>query len=403
MRIYIKKIISVCMLVILVSAMMTGCFPTTENKPNSDSALSENSSSGLNNQNDTSEFPTYIEDTDIEKLTIKANVNIPADFDMNQKVSIASAKPVTWDKESIVSGISDGRQIVDEFSDEMTGPDDLFYSYIFDDESDLTFSLGTVSYRTEMEIEYNYTYYFDNYKNFKEKDTLKKIFNNKNIDGIEKSNALDNANQVISLLGIDDILGEAQVYSMDAATVNQLQDEYDTRDKYGEKVSKWGYEQDAYLLIYPVLYQNIPSLSIMNATGENEFISSSRVYFIYGRNGLIAFEVSGVFDVKSTIQDSYICSTLDVVQNIKKSFENIILDNEIEITMIKLGYIARYDFDNIKEWRIEPVWFIDGKYGKCKNSLSDIIDIKENLEGQNYTQIISAVSGEVIPLVSIGG
>ncbi len=50
---------------------------------------------------------------------------------MNQKVSIASAKPVTWDKESIVSGISDGRQIVDEFSDEMTGPDDLFYSYIF--------------------------------------------------------------------------------------------------------------------------------------------------------------------------------------------------------------------------------------------------------------------------------
>ena len=43
---------------------------------------------------------------------------------------------MTWDKESIVSGISDGRQIVDEFSDEMTGPDDLFYSYIFDDESD---------------------------------------------------------------------------------------------------------------------------------------------------------------------------------------------------------------------------------------------------------------------------
>jgi regulatory protein YycI of two-component signal transduction system YycFG len=190
---------------------------------------------------------------------------------------------------------------------------------------------------------------------------------------------------------------------MDAATVNQLQDEYDTRDKYGEKVSKWGYEQDAYLLIYPVLYQNIPSLSIMNATGENEFISSSRVYFIYGRNGLIAFEVSGVFDVKSTIQDSYICSTLDVVQSIKKSFENIILDNEIEITMIKLGYIARYDFDNFTEWRIEPVWFIDGKYGKCKNSLSDIIDIKENLEGQNYTAIISAVSGEAIPLVSIGG
>ena len=402
MRIYIKKIISVCMLVVLVSTMMTGCFPTTENKQNSNSSLSGDNSSGANNENDTSEFPTYIEDTDIEKLTIKANVNIPADFDINQKMSIVSAKPVTWDRENIVSGLSDGRQVVDESSGENTGPDDIYYSYTFDDNSNLTFFLGSVSYYTEKEVEFNYTYYFDNYKNFKDDDTLKSMFSDKNIDGFEKSDAVYNANQVISLLEIDDILGEPQIYSMDAASVNFLQDEYDVRDKYGEKVSKWNSEQDAYLLVYPVLYQNIPSL-YMNATGENELITSPRVYFVYGKNGLITFYVSGIFDVTNTIQESYICSALDAVQYVKNSFENIILDNEIEITMIKLGYIARYDFDNFTEWRIEPVWFIDGKYGKCKNSLSDIIDIKENLEGQNYTAIISAVSGEAIPLVSIGG
>ena len=90
------------------------------------------------------------------------------------------------------------------------------------------------------------------------------MFSENKIDGIDKSDAVNNANQVISLLEIDDILGEPQIYSMDAASVNFLQDEYDARDKYGEKVSKWSDEQEAYLLIYPVLYQNIPSLC-MNA------------------------------------------------------------------------------------------------------------------------------------------
>lgn len=399
MRIYIKKIISVCMLVVLMSAMMTGCFPTTENKQNSNSSLSGDNSSGANNENDVSEFPTYIEDRDVEKLTIKANVNIPADFDIYQKVSIVSAKPATWDRENIVSGISNGRQVVDEFSGENSGPDDRFYSYTFNDDSNLTFYLGSVSYNTEMEAEYQYTYYFDNYENFKDEDTLKKMFSDKNIDGIEKSDAVDNANQVISLLDIDDILGEPQIYSMDAASVNFLQDEYDARDKYGEKVSKWSDEQEAYLLIYPVLYQNIPSLC-MNANGENELISSSKVYFIYGKNGLITFNVSGIFDVKSTVQESYTYSPLDAIQSVKDSFENIIMDTEIEISLIKLAYITRYDFDNITEWRIEPVWFIDGKY---INSTSDSVDGKDNLVDQNYTTIISAVSGETIPLVSIGG
>ena len=399
MRIYIKKIISVCMLVVLVSAMMTGCFPTTENIQNSNSSLSGDNSLGANNENDVSEFPTFIEDRDIEKLTIKANVNIPADFDINQKVSIVSAKPATWDRESIISGFSNGRQIVDEFSGENIGPDDRFYSYTFDDNSNLTFNLGSVYFCTEMETEYEYTYYFDTYENFKDEDAFKKMFSDKKIDGIDKNDAVNNANQVISLLEIDDILGEPQIYSMDAASVNFLQDEYDARDKHGEKVSKWSDEQEAYLLIYPVLYQNIPSLC-MNANGENEYISSSKVYFIYGINGLITFNVSGIFDVKSTVQESYTYSPLDAIQSVKDSFEKIIMDKEIKISLIKLAYITRYNFENITEWRIEPVWLIDGKY---INLTSDSVDGKDNLVEHYYTTIISAVSGETIPLDSIGG
>ena len=392
MRIHIKRIICVCIITTFVSSITTGCFPTAENKSNSNSSETKK-------ENAISEFPTYIEDNDVEHIKIKANVITPVDFDINQKVSIVSAKPATWDRESIISGFSNGRQIVDEFSGEDIGPDDRFYSYTFDDNSNLTFNLGSVYFCTEMETEYEYTYYFDNYENFKDEDAFKKMFSDKKIDGIDKNDAVNNANQVISLLEIDDILGEPQIYSMDAASVNFLQDEYDARDKHGEKVSKWSDEQEAYLLIYPVLYQNIPSLC-MNATGENELISSSKVYFIYGKNGLITFNVSGIFDVKSTVQESYTYSPLDAIQSVKDSFEKIIMDKEIKISLIKLAYITRYNFENITEWRIEPVWFIDGKY---INLTSDSVDGKDDLVDHNYTTIISAVSGETIPLDSIGG
>ena len=138
----------------------------------------------------------------------------------------------------------------------------------------------------------------------------------------------------------------------------------------------------------------------MNANGENEYISSSKVYFIYGKNGLITFNVSGIFDVKSTVQESYTYSPLDAIQSVKDSFEKIIMDKEIKISLIKLAYITRYNFENITEWRIEPVWLIDGKY---INLTADSVDGKDNLVDQNYTTIISAVSGETIPLDSIGG
>lgn len=396
----IKKNIRIIMLVILVAVMMTGCFPTTEDKPNS--SLLENSS---NNQNDAREFPTYIEDTDIEKLTIKANVNFPDNLDVNQKVSTSTAKLVTWDRDSFVAEFSNGRQVVDELSGDNMGPGDTFYSYGYEDGSRLAFYFGTVSYRTEMSDEHQYSYYFNYFENFKDENALGNMFSDKNIDGVEKSAALDSAKKVTALLEIDDILGWPQIYTMDADSVNQLQDEMDAKDKYGNPVSKWTSEQEAYLLVYPVLYQNIPSLYLSTANNTNEMMSSSKVWFVYGRNGLISFDISRIFDVESTIQEAPVCSPLGVVKILKSSFENIIMDRELTISSIKLGYIVRQDMSditkgNFDELKFEPVWFVDGKYEEVTTNSSDKKGTGSN---PNYFAIISAVSGETIPVNSIGG
>ena len=406
MKKWAVKTITISVFIVLILFTVTGCFPEIENDSGLNDTVSENSTSDVNNQNDVREFPTYIEDTDIEKLTINANVNFPDNFDVNQKVSISIAKLVTWDRNNFVMEFSNGRQVVDEFSGDNMGPGDTFYSYGYEDGSCLVFYSGAVSYRTEMSDEHQYSYYFNYFENFKDENTLKNMFSDKNIDGIEKSAALDSANQVASLLEIDNILGQPQIYTMDVDSVNHLQDEMDARDKYGNAVSKWTSEQEAYLLVYPVLYQNIPSLYISSANNTNEMMSSSKVWFIYGRNGLISFDISRIFDVESTIQEAPVCSPLDVVKIVKSSFENIIMDRELTISSIKLGVIARQDMSvitegNFDELKIEPVWFVDGKYEiATKNNSSDK---KGPAYNPNYFTIISAVSGETIPVNSIGG
>ncbi len=399
MKKLIQNVICTCVLILLISALLTGCFPSAESKPNlSSSDTSETESSEAVSNDSVNEFPDRIEDSEIEKLSINAKVIVPEAFRIDQTVSIASAIPKIWDKERIVSEFSDGRQLAEEFSAENTGPDDLVYVYTYDDDSSLTFHLGKVYYSTQASREYDYSYYFDYYSCYKDENAFEEMFGTEAISGIEKSDAEDAANRVISMFGLEDAFGDPKIYSMDSACINRIQEKEDVRDKHGEEVAKWDSQQDAYLLIYPVLYQSIPSPCISSATGENEILTSSKAYFVYGRNGLIEFVLFGVFDVVNTIQEACVCSPLDAIQKCKSSFENIIMDHQIELSSVKLTYIIRQELESVGAWRIEPVWLIDGVSQETNRKNGN-----DTATLRNYTSIISAVSGETIPLKSIGG
>lgn len=386
-----KKInLAFILIELIICVIASGCFPNVENESMTASTNSL--------QTSTFDFPTHIKDNDIEHLNIDADIIIPSNFDTQQIISITSAEYRVWDRENIVSELSNGRKIEDQSYGENTGPDDLFYTYTFDDNANLTFTTEGIFYTTEMAVDFQYAYYFDNYENYIYDNTLSEIFANNTINGIDKNDALSSVREIISLLSINDVLAEPTIYSLDADTMNKLQNESGTTDKHGNPLEEWSEEQEAYLIVYPVLHQNIPSLK-MNAISENELISSSNVYFIYGRNGLISFYVSGIFDIKKAEQKSSVLSPVNAVENVKNYFNNIIMDSEIDIQMIKLVYIKKCDFEKIKDLKVEPVWFI---YGNYKNTLSESSDQKDMLINDTYITLISAVTGETIPIVSIG-
>lgn len=374
-------------------ALTTGCFPEVK----SDSAID----SGENREittNAADDFPAQITDDSVDKLNIDAKVLLPKNFDINQKISAATAEYKEWDKDSIVEGISNGRQILNEDTVENSEEENPTYVYTFQDDSILSFTNGDVSYYTQEEVESQYSYYFDDFENYIDANTLNETFGDKEIEGIQKEDALKSADNILELLGVKDSVAEPSIYSMDAQSMKNLQKEDGTTDKYGNKVQTWKEEQEAYFIIYPVLYENIPSTG-MNAIGENEFISSPKAYFVYGRNGLITWFVSGITELKENGNKTAIYSPTEVTDNLKEFFQSIVMDTSVDISLLKLTYIIRNDMDDVNKLTVEPVWLIYGSYDE--EPIGELE--KSALKGREYISVISAVTGKTVSIASIGG
>ena len=395
MKRFMKTIACIGLVLAMALGALTGCFPSAEN--NSAGTGNSGTNGSLQNQtnpNDVSKYPSSIDDRDIPNLIIKVNVKMPEHYDLNRVLSTVTAEPKNWDKARIVSAVAGGRAVTEESSGENSGPDDKFYSYVLDDNSYLRFSMGCAGYYTGAADEYEYDFYYDTFDN--NKDSLQKFFTDEELDGISKSDAIDEANRLISLLGIGDLVGEPQIYSMSAEDADYVRQEFQLEDKYGQTVPEWGAEQEAYYIVYPMHYQALASKGLTGGFETGGFYSSAfRV--IYGRNGLIEFEAESIYDVKETIREGFLYPPTDVVADIKGYFSDVILDSILWFSSLDLTYVVTYENDSMTKWKVEPVWFTQGKFQEDPTDEK----AKKGTSGRLFTVMISAVSGEMLPVTSV--
>ncbi len=396
MKRFIRKITCAVLALALTAATLTGCFPSAKNNStgSGNSANSGNSLQGQTNPNDPSKYPSRIEDRDIENLIIKVNVKMPAGYNLNQVLTTVAAEPKNWDKAQIVSAVAGGRTVTEESSGENSGPDDKFYAFELNDNSYLRFSNGCAGYYTEAADEYEYDFYFDTFEN--NRDSLQKFFSIEDLAGISRDDAINKANELIALLGIGDLVGAPQVYALGAEDANYVRQEFELDDKYGQPVPEWSAEQEAYYIVYPMLYQTL-SASGMTGGLETGGFYSTAFRVIYGRNGLIEFEAENIYDVKETVQEGFLYPPTDVVAGIKEYFSDVILDSILWFSELKLTYVVTYENDSMTKWKIEPVWFTQGKFQE------DPTDPKaqKGTSGRLFTVMVSAVTGETIPVTSV--
>ena len=401
MKRFMKKIICAVLVFALAASALTGCFPSAEN--NTDSAGKGNSAGtgnstnigslqGQTNPNDVSKYPLSIEDRDIPNLIIKVNVHMPDHYDLNRVLTTVSAEPKSWDRLQIVSAVANGRAVTEESSGENSGPDDKFYSYELNDNSYFRFSNGCAGYYTEAADEYEYDFYFDTFEN--NKDSLQKFFGNTDIDGISRGDAIDKANELIALLGIGDIVGAPQVNALSAENANYIRQEFQMEDKYGDAVPEWGAEQEAYYIVYPMQYQTLSAMGLAGSLETGGFYSKDSVRNI---NRNIEFEAENIYDLKETVQEGFLYPPTDVVAGIKEYFSDVILDSVLWFSALDLTYIVTYENDSMTKWKVEPVWFTQGKFQEDPTDEK----AKKGTSGRLFTVMVSAVTGETIPVTSV--
>ena len=388
---------------------MTACFPKVEkNSTNSLPSLSSSVSATkeddfsvpTNSEISDNEFSEHIVDNEVEMLNIDADVYIPNGFDISQKLSATNAKYKKWNGETIVSELINnqlisGQEVISSNSGENSGPDDMYYSYELDDNSQISLYTGGINYSSKNYMELSYSFYFDFYGNYFN-NTLYNMFGKNDIDGLDKTEAKSTTDKVLSLLDLSSMVGKPEIYSMTSDKVQAIREETSaTRDKYENDLRQFTEQDDAYLIIYPVEYKGIPSSQVM-AMGENELIECSKVFFLYSKSGLIGFEISGIFDELEDAESSMIISPTDVCDRLKEFYSSIIVDAPINISMIKLVFINRRDYytDDFLKCKVEPVWLIYGNQTIFKDG------DKFNAE---YISFINALTGETIPVLSIGG
>ena len=395
-----KKLVAAVSSVYLAT-MLSGCFPKTDQAKESvigsgDPVLQQGGQGNTDGQAvngtlpDPASFPSGLTDGSVPNVDVRASFHMPAGITYQSTISTSEAAFRQWNQDDIISQIAGGRTVKSENTFENSGPEDLTRVCTFDDDSEIIFYLDSVEYTTVQEKDKDYASYFDYFCRYSSPESLDKEFGNSNIEGLNKDEAIQSAESILDIMQIRDMVGDPKILSMDHESINTLIELEKTVDKNGNPVSPCTSEDEVYALIYPVRYQGLDPQGFWGA-GENEMFSSGKVYFIYGRTGLVAFHISGICDISSQGQLSYIFAPTKVVKSIQDEYSDIVSDEILSVNQIRLTYILRQE-DGSSNVVMEPVWIVLGKRITTAKT-----------EGEKYSygtfvMLYSAVTGEKIEL-----
>lgn len=397
---------------VLLAAALSGCFPKTDTGKGSvggsdDLSNQVGQNAGVINGGegdgqviqgtppDPSDFPSSIRDDSVPNVDVRASIHMPEGVSYLSAISTSDAVLHVWNQDEILTSIANGRPVKSDETFENSGPDDLARMCVLEDDSDIVFYTDSVNYYTPQEKEVDYASYFDSFGMYTAPESLDKEFGNADIEGLSKEDAIQSAEEILDVLQIRDRVGDPKIVSMDHDSINTLIELEQTIDRNGEPVSMRTEEDDAYALIYPVLYQGLVSQGFWGS-GENSILSSAKVYFVYGRTGLVAFHISGICDITSQGQLSYIYAPTKIVKSIQDEYAEIISMETLCLNQLRLTYVLRQDAEGSTNAVMEPVWLVIGK----KITTSE--DEEKGTINSPLCMMFSATTGEQIPLDYFG-
>ena len=385
MRNFMRKSISTSLMILMISGVLTGCFPDGKK------TLSEDAFT-----NDLTAIPEELQETLAENLIIDADIVVPEKFPA--KTYQATLKE--GDKENIEQvflsnkEVTNVEEIPNDFDRTKTN-----YLYSTADEASLFIEDGNILFNEKKAIDCQYTRYVKGHSFFMDYN-LKKTFPKETLNNVDREASVQYFKDICDELGVE-ISGEPEVYALDVENLDRITD-YSEEQPNREPIEKWTEEDQVYFINAHVLYDAFPMTQFGYIT-KSGYGEGTRLSVFFGVNGLIEFSLNHFYEIMDNGKDiSEICS-LDVANNaIKEKYKNTILSNPITVSEIRLEYVPVQKDVEKQIYELTPMWVYtasqDSQITKGQQATEDNQMTKEEaekvIETTNIFQIyVDALTG----------
>ncbi|WP_043934331.1 hypothetical protein [Bacillus sp. EB01] len=367
----------VVILFVCISAfVLSACFPTGEHKDSLNSRSTK-----------TSNGPT----PEVLERKLDDNILIDADIvsDNEKKIKISSIFLKEFDTEQVKKTFLKDKTIKEIHEDE----DWLFHYknkyFQLSDESNLTMELGSLRYtdiyysKREYDTVISGTTYFI-------RSDLKEVFKNKSLEGIDKAKSIEIVKKVANEVGITN-LGNPEVFALDFETLQSEWEDYETKN--GGHPRKWEKADEAYVVTFPILYDNIAITNKGYADVNNQIsVIGSRIMGVVNKNGLIFFTGSGVYELGETLKKNITPISLETaLEKVKNKYKDVLITDPIVISKIALEYLPVVNNTEKVKFELIPAWIFTANQDVTFNDKGGTFKTKAE-----FTIIITGETGQEI-------
>ncbi|PLR77951.1 hypothetical protein CU633_07960 [Bacillus sp. V3-13] len=374
-----KKI--VILLLCVSSFVLSACFPKGEQKDSSGSV-------SVDTPNGTT--PNFMDMELDENLMVEADITCTD----NKNLKISSISLKNFDEDQIKKTFLKNKTIAETHENN----NELFPEYKdkyfqLSDESYLIMELGSIRYTDVFYSDRSYDDVISGSTYFIRSD-LKDVYKETTLDNINKNDAIEKVRNAANEVGISQ-LGEPEVIALDFETLESEWEDYETKD--GGHPRKWEKDDEAYIVIFPVVYDNITITNKGYSNANNQMsVIGSRIMGVVNKDGLIFFTGSGIYELGETLNDNITPISLETaLGKVKNKYKDVLITDPIVISKIALEYVPVMSNTKAIKYELIPAWVFTAKQDVTFNEKGGTF--KASAE---FTIMINAETGQEL---RIGG
>lgn len=340
-----KRSIIIFLLTVFSLFLLSGCYPTGMIRAESNKSGDEK---------------TVFEIADeIDNLTLSLTLPDDALPEMLPKLRVSHQK---WDKDKLCEIFLGDKTIIEQTECDIDYKNEKQYSFEADD-SILFFEPGDITYFDESKDEYGYDYLQLNFNDLllDERYTYAKECN------FPLSDAVDTVTGILDKIGIRNYT-LSEVWAVTADIANDLLSDEKRMIKHEDGLefvpySQWSNDDEAYLLRYSIVYENIPVMTRSACFVGNYMTQGSVISAVVIKDKIISFTCDNIFGMKYEITEptSVKVSAETALKDIMQNFSRRQLRSPNEVFDVKLVYanFECVDDPTGRTYILMPMWQFD--------------------------------------------